>query len=118
MLENQINLNEMLSASSNTIVQRRSIFALLALGIIDSLDNGTISATDAIERFFHADNCLFVRAALYERSAETLMSHGVQLPDLFMVLPPQDAQREFQRELFKMRSLCYTMLEEKEELVA
>jgi len=45
------------------------------------------------------------------------MSHGIQLPDLFEVLPPEEAQREFQRELATIRSLCLTLLEE-QRLVA
>jgi hypothetical protein len=39
------------------------------------------------------------------------MSHGVQLPDLFEVLPPEEAHREFQRELATIRSLCLKLLE-------
>ena len=39
------------------------------------------------------------------------MSHGVQLPDLFAVLPPEEAYREFQRELATIRSLCLKLLE-------
>ena len=41
------------------------------------------------------------------------MSRGVQLPDLFDSLPPLVAQREFQHELAKMRSLCLSLLEKK-----
>ena len=42
------------------------------------------------------------------------MSYGVQLSDLFDVLPQAQAQREFQRELNTMRSLSLTLLEEKQ----
>lgn len=93
--------------------QQLTLFALLNLGILDSLASGTISADDALQTFFHADNCFFVRRTLRNQSADAIMSHGVQLPDLFEVLPPKEAQREFQREIALMRSLCKTLLEEK-----
>jgi hypothetical protein len=35
------------------------LFALLNLGMIESLVNGLLSATDAIRVFFHTENCLF-----------------------------------------------------------
>ena len=41
------------------------------------------------------------------------MSHGVQLPDLFAILPPEEAHREFHRELATMRTLCLKLLEGK-----
>jgi hypothetical protein len=41
------------------------------------------------------------------------MSRGVQLSDLFDALPATTAQREFQRELAKMQSLCLTLLEQR-----
>ena len=43
--------------------------------------------------------------------------HGVQLPDLFEALPPEEAQREFQRELAVMRALCLKLVED-QRLVA
>jgi len=43
-----------------------------------------------------------------------VMSHGIQLPDLFEVLPTAEAHREFQRELATMRSLCFKLLEQKQ----
>ena len=110
----KIDLSTILSDASKLSEQQKSIFALLNLGILASLDNGSLSATDAVIAFFHADNCLFVHNHLQDRSAEQIMSHGVQLSDLFLVLPPQAAQREFQRELTAMRSLCLSMLEEKQ----
>ena len=41
------------------------------------------------------------------------MSHGVQLADVFDVLPAEQAQREFNRELAKLRNLCLELLGEK-----
>jgi hypothetical protein len=45
------------------------------------------------------------------------MSHGVQLPDLFDLLPADEAHRQFQHELATMRTLCLKLLEDK-QLVA
>jgi hypothetical protein len=94
--------------------QLLTLFALLNLGILDSLTNGIMSASDALHVFFNAENCLFIHQRLRDRSADEVMSRGVQLTDLFDTLPPQEAQREFQRELTEMRTLCLTLLEEKQ----
>lgn len=110
----KIDLSTILSEATKTPDQQKSIFALLNLGILESLDNGSMNANDAVATFFHVDNCLFVRNHLRDHSVDQIMSHGVQLSDLFMVLPPQEAQREFQRELQAMRSLSLALLEEKE----
>lgn len=45
--------------------QQVALFALLNLGILDSLANGTISSNDALQMFYHADNCLFVHRSLH-----------------------------------------------------
>lgn len=45
-----------------------------------------------------------------DKTADAVMSHGVQLPDLFEALPPAEAQRAFQRELATMRALCLKLL--------
>lgn len=113
-MSNRIELGTLLADPNQSLTEKRSLFALLNLGILESLHNGSLSAIEAVERFFHADNCLFVREHLYDREVEAVMSHGVQLPDLFIVLPPQEAQREFQRELATMRALSLSLLEEKE----
>ena len=44
------------------------------------------------------------------------MSRGVQLPDLFDVLPLADSQREFKRELALMRALCLRLLEQEKSV--
>jgi len=108
-----INLQALLSQASNRHQQVAS-FALLCLGIIESLTNGLMSVTDAPRLFFHAENCLFVRKSLKDRIADQIMSHGVQLPDLFDTLPLEEAEREFQRELTTMHSLCLKLLEDKQ----
>jgi hypothetical protein len=87
------------------------LFALLNLGIAQSLASGVLSATEAIQRFYHADNCLYVQKHLRSKEASAIMSHGVQLPDLFDCLPAEEAQREFFHELETIRSLSLQLLE-------
>jgi hypothetical protein len=112
-----MSLQALLAAPRESPGQRLVLFALLTLGMLESLAHGLLSASDALQVFFHAENCLFVRKHLRNKTADAVMSHGVQLPDLFEVLPTAEAQREFQRELATMRSLCLKLLEQK-QLVA
>ena len=116
-MHHNMSLQALLAASLESPGQRLALFALLTLGLLESLAHGLLSATDALQVFFHADNCLFVRKHLRDKTAEAVMSHGVQLPDLFEALPLAEAQREFQRELATMRALCLKLLEQK-QLVA
>jgi hypothetical protein len=111
-MKNSMNLRSLLSQADDRDQQVTS-FALLCLGVIECLAGGLVSATDALPFFFHAENCLFVRKGLKHRIADQVMSHGVQLPDLFDALPAEEAHREFQHELASMRSLCMKLLEEK-----
>jgi hypothetical protein len=108
-----MDLNTLLSEAKGTATHPLTLFALLNLGIVESLANGLLSATDAVRTFYHADNCLFVRQRLRDKIADRIMSHGVQLPDLFTVLPAEEAHREFQRELATMHGLCLKLLETK-----
>jgi hypothetical protein len=112
-----MSLKTLLTASHESPGQQLALFALLTLGILESLAHGLLSVTDALRVFFHAENCLFVRKQLRDKTADAVMSHGVQLPDLFEALPTVDAQREFQQELATMRALCLKLLEQK-QLVA
>ncbi len=100
-----------LSDASGSPTQQLELFALLNLGIAQSLASGVLSATEAIQRFYHADNCLYVQKHLRSKEASAIMSHGVQLPDLFDCLPAEEAQREFFHELETIRSLCLQLLE-------
>ena len=97
--------------SGSGLTQQLELFALLNLGMVQSLASGILSATDAIKHFYHADNCLYVQKHLRNREANAVMSHGVQLPDLFDSLSAEEAQREFFHELETMRSLCLKLLE-------
>jgi hypothetical protein len=89
----------------------KALFAWINLGIIQSLASGVMTATDAIRTFYNAENCLFVRRHLNDKLADRLMSHGVQLADLFDAIPIDEAHREFQHELEVMRGLCLELLE-------
>ena len=93
--------------------RQASAFALICLGIIESLTSGLINGKDAIRLFFHSENCEFVQKKLKVRIADQIMSRGVQLPDLFDTLPPEEAQRELQQELIRMHTLCIKLLEDK-----
>ncbi len=111
-VRNRINLKGILSQAGDRHQQVIS-FALLCLGIIESLTSGLMGVKDAPTLFFHAENCLYVRKTLRETIADQIMSHGVQLSDIFDSLPADEAQREFQRELAKMHSLSLRLLEGK-----
>jgi hypothetical protein len=103
----------LLSAAKGASVQQQELFALLNLGLVQALASGVISPTEAVERFYHAENCLYVQKHFRQKVADTIMSHGVQLPDLFESLSAEEAQREFYHELEIMRTLCLQLLEKK-----
>jgi hypothetical protein len=94
-----------------------ALFALLNLGLIESLANGMLSPDEAVRLFYNAENCLFVGKHLKKKIAAEIMSRATQLPDLFEALPADEALREFQHELATIRSLCLRLLE-KRQLVA
>ena len=100
-----------LSEAGSDPADQLELFSLLNLGLIQSLASGVLSPSDALHRFYHAQNCLYVRKHLRNRDANAIMSRGVQLPDLFESLEAEEAQREFLHELEKIRSLCLKLLE-------
>ena len=112
-MNQRIDLKAVLSGAGRSRSERVALFALINLGIIESLANGLVSATDVVQVFFHAENCLFVRKQLKVKAAEEIMSHGVQLADLFDALPADQAQREFNRELAMIRNLCLRLLKQR-----
>ncbi len=75
--------------------QQLQLFAFLNLGVIQSLKSGVISATEAVKQFYHAENCLYIKDFLSNAVANKIMSHGVQLPDIFNCLSSDEAQQEF-----------------------
>jgi hypothetical protein len=109
----RVKLQDVLTNGDKTLSRRLGLFALINLGMIDSLVSGVLSADKAVRVFYNADNCLFVRKELRDKTADKIMSHGVQLPDLFDVLAPDEAHREFQHELSAMRTLCLKLLKDK-----
>lgn len=111
-MSKRIQLQSILSESNGSQDRQTALFALVSLGILESLSNGLMSATDAVKVFFNAENCLFVKNILGDKVADQIMSHGVQLPDLFVALPSEEAHREFQLELATMRSLCLKLIAE------
>ena len=116
-MSNPMRLKTLLSDSDGAAPHPLALFAVLNLGIIESLANGLVSASDAVSVFYNADNCLFTRKHLRSKTADEIMSRGVQLPDLFTVLPTEEAHREFQQELAAIRALCLKLLRNK-QLVA
>lgn len=110
-MHTKMSLQKFLAPSDGIPAQQLAILALLTLGLLESLAHGLLSTSDAVQMFFHADNCLYVRKHLRNKTADAVMSHGVQLPDLCEALPTAEAHREFQRELAAMRALCLKLLE-------
>ncbi len=102
---------ESLLASDDRQTPPKALFAWINLGVIQTLASGVMTASDAIRSLYHAENCLFVRHKLKDKLADRLMSHGVQLADLFDAMPIEEAHREFQHELEVMRGLCLELLD-------
>ncbi len=104
-------LEALLSPADQAREDRLAAFAVFNLGLVESLANGAIGATTAVRDFYHFENCIYVSKKLKNKLAGRVMSHGVQLPDLFDALPVEEAQREFSHELAIMRALCLQLLE-------
>ncbi|MFZ1768626.1 MAG: hypothetical protein WAU00_05470 [Caldilinea sp.] len=110
-MKEKINLKRLLTEPEQTHAKQIELFALLNLGMLEAVSQGLMSTSEAVQTFFYVENCLFVRQQMRNRTADEIMSRGVALPDLFDVLPPHLAQREFRRELSKMHALCLALLE-------
>ena len=110
-MASKYHLKTLLSAASEAKADHLALFAFINLGLIESLSNGVLSAIEAVDQLYFADNCLFVRETLQNKLADQVMGRAVQLPDLFDCLPAPQAQREFVRELATMRSLCLQILD-------
>jgi hypothetical protein len=115
-MKQEFRLEDLVSTVNKDRTDRLAFFALINLGFIESLANGLIGATEAVSHFYFADNCMFVRKTLKNKTADRIMSHGVQLPDLFDCLPIENAQREFLHELATMRALCLQLLESRRQV--
>ena len=111
-MKQRVDIQSLLAQSSNEN-QKLASFGLLSLGVVESLVAGAMTATGAVELFFHADNCLYIRRHLKHKVADEIMSRGVQLHDIFDALPVEEAQQEFQREIAAIRALCLILLDDK-----
>jgi hypothetical protein len=109
-VELDLKLESMLGGRSTTDRQALEAFAVLNLGIIESLRTGTINPDEAVARFYNAANCLYVRRKLKNPVCDEIMSRGVQLPDLFLVLSPSAARRQLSGELNALGRLCLKLL--------
>jgi hypothetical protein len=115
-MRDPVPLSVLLAAAVNKPGAQRQLFAFITLGIIESLASGLLSATAGVRIFFNAENCLLIRKRFKKGVADQVMGHGVQLPDLFEALSPEEAYREFQKELATMRALCLKLLDEKKQV--
>jgi hypothetical protein len=106
----KINLGSLLRAARASDRQALETFALLNLGLVESLRNGALNANDGVAQFYNAANCLYVRRAIKNSVCDEIMSRGVQLPDLFEILSPSLARRELATELNVMGKLCLKLL--------
>jgi len=92
--------------------QLADLCVLLNLGMVQALLGGALTVREAIQQFYHAENCILVRDRLRNYpEVDTLMSRGVQLGDLFRVLSAETAQHEVFKELEAMRSKCLSILQ-------
>lgn len=112
-----IDLSKLLGEPDADKAEAVRLFATLNLGVVELLANGALSSAAATPFFYNAANCLHVRKKMRDKTADAIMSHGVQLQDLFESLSEREAQQEFQRELAAIRALCLQLLDQ-HELVA
>jgi len=109
-------LDELLVTTEGKREECLALFSIINLGFIESLASGVLTASDAVRFLYSGENCLFVHKRIKDKIADQIMSHGVQLPDLFDALPAEEAFREFQLELGAMRALCLKILGTKKQV--
>ena len=100
----------LLSEHRGSRTQQLELFAIVNLGIVESLASGALAPAEVVQCFYHAANCLYARRTLRSKDVDDVMSRGVQLPDLFDALGAVEAHREFYRELETIRGLCLKVL--------
>jgi hypothetical protein len=110
MKHTPIYLERLLRTDGSMAEERQEVFALLMLGLFDSLESGVLSPADAVAICFHADNCRFVGGTLKSVDADEVMERGTQLADLFDALSPEEAKQECAAEVAAMRTCCLAML--------
>lgn len=109
-LEREISLEGMLRHMRGSRRQALEAFAMLNLGILESLSSGVLDTEEAVRRFYNVENCLYVRRRIRDDVCDEIMSRGVQLGDLLDILPIAEAQRAFASELETLRKLCLKLL--------
>jgi hypothetical protein len=112
-----IDLEELLGAKQRA-KDRAKLFAMLVFGVVERLESGSLSPEQSIREFFGAKNCLFVSERMKSRLANEVMGIGVQLDDLFRILPPSTAKRAFKQNLESIRSLCHRLLKHRQPAAA
>src|SRR5690348_8999866 len=108
-MRHPIDLNSLFATEKTEIPRQLESFALLSLGVIESLAAGSLDPQKSIKFFFNAENGRYVRK-LKNKIADEIMGRGMQLADLFDVMPVSEAQNEFDNELETMRGLCARLL--------
>lgn len=90
--------------------QKLAVLAALNLAMVNSIDSKGTQLDDITAGFYNAANCLYVKRSLRSKDADELMSRGVQLADLFDLLPRRQAEAELKRERSVMLTLCQKLL--------
>lgn len=105
-----IHLSTLLGGTGSDPADRLRLFAMVSLGVVESLAAQLLLPDDAIRLYFHAENCLFVRHQLGDKRANMIMGRGVQLQDLFEALPADEARSAFLRQIKSLRDACLDLL--------
>ena len=58
-----------LSELSGSLAQRLELFALVNLGLVQSMASGVLTPTEGVERFYHAKNSLYVQKHFRRKEA-------------------------------------------------
>lgn len=90
--------------------QKLAVFAGLNLAMLASIDAKGKALSEITAGFYNATNCQYVKRSIKHKEADELMSRGVQLSDLFEVLPRRTAEAELKVEKNAMRAICYKLL--------
>ena len=112
-MKTRMHLKSLLAQAGEKETEQLELFALLILGVVESIGSGRLTVSDAVRMVFNAENCKHVRGGFRDKTADKIMSHAVQLPDLFEVLPAEETHRQLRHELETIRTLCLKLLEKK-----
>ena len=110
MTASPLSLASLLTEMADVPSRHLEVLALLTLGILDAIESEVLTPDAARHQFFTGENCLFVRETLRSAEADSIMSRGVELPDLFEALSHDVATRESHKEIAAMRAACLRLL--------